>query len=157
MTVGARSVAVVVALAAGVASADELTVDQLAEIQHQQEKAAKAFDDAPGAKDPKGSSREDRAELARKRAAADQAVLDKFGVDAKSVERAKTRLGRDDRAALKSKVETLEAKEKAAKAAPSNAERAPEDVEVQVGNGQAAKSGKPEKPAAPPKKPGRRR
>ncbi len=154
----APAMVLTLALVVTPALADDLTVEQLAEIQHQQEKAGKAFDEAPGAKNAKEMSREERAELARKRAAADQAVLEKFGVDAKTVERAKSHLGRDDRTALKAKVEALEAKEKAAKSAGApDAERAPEDVEVQVGAGPGERTARPAKPSPAAKKPGRRR
>lgn len=93
------------------AFADDLTPDQIAKLQSDQKKAAEAVEKKYG--DGKLSASE-RKELAKEKAAAEAAVLEKAGVDKKEFVRASTKQSRDDRAATEAAMKDIEAKDKAA-------------------------------------------
>ncbi len=76
---------------------DELSPEQLGQIEHEQNKAAAEIDKKYGNKKPSELSQDERRQMIREKAAAEQSVLDKHGVDKKDYVHAQTRMNRDDR------------------------------------------------------------
>ncbi len=104
---------IAVVLLSGLAAhaGDELAPDQMAKIEHDQKKAAEAVDKKHGNKKPSELSQDERREIIREKAEADQAVLDKAGVDKKDFARAGARMGRDQRAQADAAGKALEKKD----------------------------------------------
>jgi hypothetical protein len=90
---------------------DELSPEKLGQLEHEQNKAAAEVDKKYGNKKPSELSSDERREMIREKAAAEQAVLDKNGVDKKDYVHAQTRMNRDGREQAKRTTKDLEKKE----------------------------------------------
>src|SRR4051812_21872674 len=75
------------AVAASQVAADELTPDQIAAVQRDQQKAEAKVDAEHGNRKPSEMSPEERGQVAHQTANADQQVLDDHGVDRKQFAR----------------------------------------------------------------------
>ncbi len=110
---------------------DELTPEKMGQIDHEQQKASDEIDKKHGGKKPSEMSQDERREIIREKAAAEQAVLDKHGVDKKDYTRASAKMGRDDYAAAKSASKALEKKEADAQKAGGGQK----EIVIERGNG----------------------
>ncbi|MFT3840007.1 MAG: hypothetical protein QM723_23670 [Myxococcaceae bacterium] len=107
-----RTLFVAVVLSAFTAFAgDELSPEKLGQIEHEQNKAAAEVEKKYGNKKPSELSSDERKQMIKDRAAAEQAVLDKHGVDKKDYVHAQTRMNRDDREQASRTTKNLEKKE----------------------------------------------
>lgn len=105
-----RAPGLVVVLLSVTAFADPPTAEQMAKIQHDVEKAQAESDKKYQGKE---LSPEDRKQQIKDRAAAENGVLEKAGVDRKDYARASAKLSKDDRAAVESEKQKLDKKDKA--------------------------------------------
>jgi hypothetical protein len=98
---------------------DELSPDKVGQLEHDQLKAEQAIDKKHGNKPSSELSDDERRQIIQEKAAADQSVLDKAGVDRKDFARGSARLSRGDRARADATEKALEKKDaEAAKAKP---------------------------------------
>lgn len=115
------------------ALAGDLDPETVAKIRRDQKAAEKKIAEAYGNRKPSELSNQERREVAQKRAAAEQQVLEKHGVETKDYVRYTTRMDNDERAAADAAEKKLDAEAKAKKAA--EAEKAKGDGEVEVQRG----------------------
>jgi hypothetical protein len=123
------SALVVLALAAASALADPPSPAEMAKIQHDVAKAQKEVDKKYEGRD---LSPEEKKQQIKDRAAAENGVLDKAGVDRKDYARASAKMSKEDRAALANENEKLEKKEKAAGGSGQGGSK---DVVIEKGGG----------------------
>lgn len=90
---------------------EELSPEKLGQIEHEQNKAAAEVEKKYGNKKPSELSQDERRQMIKDKAAAEQAVLDKNGVDKKDYVHAQTRMNRDDREQAQRVTKNLEKKE----------------------------------------------
>jgi hypothetical protein len=111
--------------------------DKAAQIEVDYAKEQAKVDEKFGNRKLSEMSQEERRELTRERAAAEQRVLDKHGVDAKQWAREQMKRDRTQYADMKQRVKEREAQEKAAKEAAAAAARkaAGENAEIPVQRG----------------------
>ncbi len=111
------------------AFAAELTPELAAKIQLEQKRALEKVSQAHGNKKPSEMSKDERRQVIQEEAAAQQAVLDKYGVSAKDYARYGAKQSRRERAATQAAEEALEQKERDEKSAPKKTD----EVEIQRG------------------------
>ncbi|MBL8950062.1 MAG: hypothetical protein JNK82_04755 [Myxococcaceae bacterium] len=99
------------ALAASAAFAAPPTTDQVAKIQYDVKKAQAAVDKKYEGRE---LSKEEKKQQLKERADAENAVIEKSGVDRKDYARTEAKLSKDDRAAVAYETEKLEKQDKAA-------------------------------------------
>jgi hypothetical protein len=136
-----RRAALLIALSLPLAArAQELTPAMAAQIEHDQQKAFEEIDKKHGNKLPSELSTDERRDIIHERAAAEEKVFDKRGVDRKDYTKYVTKMPLDDRATMKEATKALEkkdAEEKVKKeaddAAPKDAPRDAKDIPVQRG------------------------
>lgn len=104
-----RASGLVVVLVSVTAFADPPSAEQMAKLQHDVEKAQAESDKKYQGRE---LSPEDRKQQIKDRAAAENGVLEKAGVDRKDYARASAKLSKDDRAALESEKAKLDKKDK---------------------------------------------
>jgi hypothetical protein len=90
---------------------DEISPEKLGQLEHEQHKAAAEVDKKYGNKKPSELSSDERRQMIKDKAAAEQEVLDKNGVDKKDYVHAQTRMNRDDREQAQRTTKNLEKKE----------------------------------------------
>src|SRR4051812_9069823 len=91
------------------ARAEPPSPEDIAKIQHEQEKAAADVDKKYGDRKPSELSPEERRAMTKEKAAADREVLEKHGVDPKEYARASAKQNLDDRARTRAAREKLKA------------------------------------------------
>jgi hypothetical protein len=106
-----RALFVCAVLAAFGALAEDLSPEKLGQIEHEQNKAAAEIDKKYGNKKPSELSSEERRQMIKDKAAAEQSVLDKHGVEKKDYVHAQTRMGKDDREMASRTTKGLEKKD----------------------------------------------
>jgi len=113
----------------------QLTPEQLAQVQHDREKAQVEIQKKYGDRLPSELSPEERRDLIQEQRDAEDKVLEKNGVDPKELARYEAKLSLDDRAATKAAKKQIEEKEKrdAEKKEKEEAERANQPIQVQKG------------------------
>lgn len=115
-------------------AADDVTPAKAAEIQRAQTKAQAEVSAKYGNKKSSELSPDERRQMVRDQQAADKAVLDKAGVDAKTWARESVKMDRAGYAATQKEVKDQnEAEKKAAEAAKSGKKDGPTEVSVQRG------------------------
>lgn len=115
-------------------AADPLPVEKSAAIERDQQKAQAEVAKKYGNKKPSELSSDERREMTRDLAEADQKVLDKHGVDPKAWARESIRKGRDEYAQQKDAVKKLDEKEKAeAEKKAAEAKKEPKEITIQKG------------------------
>jgi len=121
------------------ARAQDLDPAKAAQIEHDQQKEYDKIDEKHGNKAPNEMSSDERRDIIRERAEAEQKVFDKQGVDRRDYTRYNNTLGRDGLAAKKAASEKLAQKDEAEKKAKEaqkndpNAPRDPKDIPIQRG------------------------
>jgi len=131
-----RAVAIVALSASLTAGAQELNPAKAAQIEHDQQKKFDEIDKQHGNKLPSQLSSDERRDIIKQRSSAEQEVFDKHGVDAKEYTKYITKMGLDDRAAMKDASKQLEkkdAEEKVAKEPQDSAPKDAKDIPVQRG------------------------
>lgn len=122
----------VLLLAAAPALADPPSPAEMAKIQHDVAKAQKEVDKKYEGRE---LSPEEKKQQIKDRAAAENGVLEKAGVDRKDYARASAKMSKEDRAALANENEKLDKKEKASGGAGQGGSK---DVVIEKGGGSAA-------------------
>ena len=113
--------------------AEPIAPEKSAVIVREQQKAQAEVAAKYGNKKSSELSREERAQMTKDLSAAEKAVLDKNGVDAKQWARESMKKDRSEYAEGKQLVKDLEEKEKAAEAKKQADAQAPKEIEVQRG------------------------
>ncbi|MBK7861392.1 MAG: hypothetical protein IPJ65_22815 [Archangiaceae bacterium] len=126
-----RTLALFLVLAAGTVHAEPPSAEQMAKLQHDIQQATDDVDKKYAGKE---LSADERKQQIKDRAAAENAVLDKAGVDKKEYARAGAKMSKEDRATAASEKEKLDAKDKAAAGAKGGQTEV--IVEKGGGNGQ---------------------
>lgn len=143
MTRGPRRIALLVLAAASAAAAEEeLTLEQLAAMEREEQAAIDRVSAAHGNQPPHELSLEERAEIAHQQQEASREVFEKYGVDPKEYVGRTARLTPEeiDRVNAEKKRLDEEEKERLAREAAARADPpapAPEDVEVVRGINEA--------------------
>lgn len=114
-----RTSGLVLMLVAVTAFADPPTPEQAAKLQHDVQKAQDEVDKKYQGRE---LSADDRKQQIRDRAAAENGVLEKAGVDRKEYARANAKLSKDDRAAIESEKAKLDKKDKGGESKGGNKE-----------------------------------
>ena len=126
--------ALALTLAALGARAQDLDPQKAALIEHDQQKAYDEIDKKHGNKKPSELSSDERRDIIRERAAAEESVFEKQGVDRKSYTKYITKMGLDDRATMKDASKALEKKdEEQAAAAAKKASEPQGEIPIQRG------------------------
>ena len=108
---------------------DDLSPEQLGQIEHEQKKADAAIDKKYGNRQSSEMSQDERREMIHEKAEAEQAILDKHGVDKKEYVHATSKSSREDR-------ERSKAAEKAAeKKDAEEAQKKPEQKQIVIEHG----------------------
>ncbi len=116
------------------ARAQDLDPAKAAQIEHDQQKLYDEIDKKHGNKKPSELSQDERREIIRERAQAEESVFEKQGVDRKSYTKYITKMGLDDRAAMKDATDTLNKKDdEAAAAAAKKASEPQGEIPIQRG------------------------
>ncbi|MER2564799.1 MAG: hypothetical protein ABTQ32_29000 [Myxococcaceae bacterium] len=115
-------------------AADEFDAERAASIEREQAKEAAAVTAKYGNRKSTELSRDERSEMIREQAAAQQKVLDKYGVSPKEWARAQMNRSREQADQVRQATRALEAKEKAA-AEKAQAEKTggPKEIVIQRG------------------------
>lgn len=122
-------------LSAPLALAADLSPEKVAQIRRDQQAAMERVEKAAGNKKPSEMSNEERRGLIEARAAAQQQVLDKHGVDAREYTNYTLRMGKEERAQTEAAEKKLEAQAKAAAEKKAEAAKKAGTGEVQVQQG----------------------
>lgn len=124
-------------LVSAVAGAQDLNPAKAAQIEHDQQKKFDQIDKQHGNKLSSEMSSDERREIIKQRASAEQEVFEKHGVDAKEYTKYITKMGLDDRAAMKDAAKQLDKKDAEEKVAkeqqPDSAPKDAKDIPVQRG------------------------
>lgn len=118
------------------AGAQELNPAMAAQIEHDQQKAFDDIDKKHGNKLSSEMSTDERRDIIHERAAAEEQVFEKHKVDRKDYTKYITKMGLDDRAAMKDatkKLDEKDAEEKVKKESDDSAPKDPKDIPVQRG------------------------
>jgi hypothetical protein len=122
-------------LAAPAFADDDLTPEKTAKIEREKNKALEAVDKKYGNRKSSEMSSDERREVIRERAAAENEVLEKNNVSPKAYVSYTAHMNKEDRAATKAADAKLEEKEKQAAAAKKDKETqgGPKEIQVQRG------------------------
>lgn len=129
-----RTLALAVLLVGFAVRADPPSAEQMAKLQHDIQQATDAVDKKYEGKE---LSPEEKKQQIKDRAAAENGVLDKAGVDKKDFARASAKMSKDDRATVASEKEKLDKKDKAGDGAAKGGSK---EIVVEKGGQGAPKS-----------------
>ncbi len=131
-----RAVLIATLLVSVTAVAQDLNPAMAAQIEHEQQKKFDEIDRKHGNKLPSEMSQDERRDIIHERAAAEEEVFEKHKVDRKDYTQYITKMGLDDRAAMKDAAKRLDekdAEEKVKKESDDSAPKDPKDIPVQHG------------------------